>query len=112
MRTNSGGNLLEITGSFRRRESAPARLRELSRRGMRSYLRYWCEAFRLPTMSPDEVNRTFDLERDVVSPVVMRHRHREPVAVEVGQPAMEAGRIGGVKGKPGRVLRRAVDDLT
>jgi KDO2-lipid IV(A) lauroyltransferase len=38
-------------------------LRALSRRGMRSYLRYWCEAFRLPTMGPDEVNRTFDLER-------------------------------------------------
>ncbi|MBK9740266.1 MAG: phosphatidylinositol mannoside acyltransferase [Actinobacteria bacterium] len=42
---------------------SPDQLRELSRRGMRSYLRYWCEAFRLPTMSPDEVNRTFDLER-------------------------------------------------
>ena len=41
----------------------PAELAELSRQGMRSYLRYWCEAFRLPTMSPDEVNRTFDLER-------------------------------------------------
>ncbi len=38
-------------------------LRELSRRGMRSYLRYWCEAFRLPTMGPDEVNGLFDLER-------------------------------------------------
>lgn len=38
-------------------------LRQLSRRGMRSYLRYWCEAFRLPTMSPDEVNGIFDLER-------------------------------------------------
>ena len=38
-------------------------LRELSRLGMRSYLRYWCEAFRLPTMSPDQVNARFDLER-------------------------------------------------
>jgi KDO2-lipid IV(A) lauroyltransferase len=38
-------------------------LRELSRSGMRSYLRYWCEAFRLPTMGPDEVNRKFDLQR-------------------------------------------------
>ncbi|MFI7588846.1 phosphatidylinositol mannoside acyltransferase [Spongisporangium articulatum] len=28
-----------------------ARLRELSRAGMRSYLRYWCESFRLPSWS-------------------------------------------------------------
>ena len=30
-------------------------LRELSRLGMRSYLRYWCDAFRLPTWSPERV---------------------------------------------------------
>ncbi|MBW5481731.1 phosphatidylinositol mannoside acyltransferase [Streptomyces bambusae] len=29
-----------------------ARLRELSRAGMRSYMRYWMESFRLPTMDP------------------------------------------------------------
>jgi KDO2-lipid IV(A) lauroyltransferase len=38
-------------------------LRELSRLGMRSYLRYWCEAFRLPTMGPDEINSKLDLDR-------------------------------------------------
>ena len=31
----------------------PERLAELSRAGMRSYLRYWCEAFRLPSISTE-----------------------------------------------------------
>jgi KDO2-lipid IV(A) lauroyltransferase len=44
-------------------EASASDLRELSRLGMRSYLRYWCEAFRLPTMGPDEVRGRFDLER-------------------------------------------------
>jgi KDO2-lipid IV(A) lauroyltransferase len=35
-----------------------AALRSLSREGMRSYLRYWCDAFRLPTWSPDRVAGT------------------------------------------------------
>lgn len=37
-----------------------AEQRELSalvRAGLRSYARYWCEAFRLPTIDPDEVHR-------------------------------------------------------
>lgn len=41
-----------------------AAMADLSRRGMRSYLRYWCEAFRLPTWSPERVSSTFSLERD------------------------------------------------
>ena len=32
-----------------------ARLRALSRRGMRSYLRYWCDAFRLPGWSRERI---------------------------------------------------------
>jgi phosphatidylinositol dimannoside acyltransferase len=32
-----------------------AALRALSRRAMRSYLRYWCEAFRLPEWDDDEI---------------------------------------------------------
>ncbi len=36
-------------------EATEAELRELSRAGMRSYLRYWVEAFRLPTMSQDRI---------------------------------------------------------
>jgi phosphatidylinositol dimannoside acyltransferase len=34
-----------------------AELRQLSRAAMRSYLRYWVEAFRLPTMSQDRITR-------------------------------------------------------
>jgi len=33
----------------------------LARDGMRSYMRYWCEAFRLPTYSPARVNESFEL---------------------------------------------------
>ncbi len=32
-----------------------AELRQLTRAGMRSYLRYWVEAFRLPTMPPERI---------------------------------------------------------
>ena len=35
--------------------ATPAELRALSRAGMRSYLRYWCDAFRLPDWSRDRV---------------------------------------------------------
>jgi KDO2-lipid IV(A) lauroyltransferase len=44
-------NLRRVTGA-----AAPeARLRELSRLGMRSYARYWMEAFRLPVMRPERL---------------------------------------------------------
>ncbi|CAL9390815.1 Phosphatidylinositol mannoside acyltransferase [Streptomyces sp. enrichment culture] len=33
-------------------DAGPERLRELSRAGMRSYMRYWMESFRLPAMDP------------------------------------------------------------
>lgn len=33
----------------------PAALEEMVRAGMRSYLRYWCEAFRLPELSPEQI---------------------------------------------------------
>jgi lauroyl/myristoyl acyltransferase len=60
-----GGGVLQFERNQARihPELTPEQLRELSRRGMRSYLRYWCEAFRLPTMGPDEINRKFDLQR-------------------------------------------------
>ncbi|MDX3240010.1 phosphatidylinositol mannoside acyltransferase [Streptomyces sp. ME03-5709C] len=37
-----------------------ARLRELSKAGMRSYLRYWMESFRLPAWSRERVRTAFD----------------------------------------------------
>ncbi|MFI1649562.1 phosphatidylinositol mannoside acyltransferase [Streptomyces avidinii] len=33
-------------------DAGPEQLRELSQAGMRSYMRYWMESFRLPTMDP------------------------------------------------------------
>ncbi|MEU6231664.1 phosphatidylinositol mannoside acyltransferase [Kitasatospora sp. NPDC047058] len=39
-----------------------ARLRELSRAGMRSYLRYWMESFRLPVWSRERVARDVRVE--------------------------------------------------
>lgn len=54
----------------------PERLREVSRAGMRSYLRYWCEAFRLPDWNHDRiVNRVR---------VVGEHNLREPLATGRG----------------------------
>lgn len=38
-----------------RPDLAPAELEQLVRAGMRSYLRYWCEAFRLPDMSREQL---------------------------------------------------------
>lgn len=44
-------------------EAGPEEIRELSREGMRSYLRYWCEAFRLPSWPRERIAETFILER-------------------------------------------------
>ncbi|MFE7120426.1 phosphatidylinositol mannoside acyltransferase [Streptomyces sp. NPDC057654] len=40
-------------------DATPARLAELSRAGMRSYLRYWMESFRLPAWSKDRIRGGF-----------------------------------------------------
>jgi phosphatidylinositol dimannoside acyltransferase len=40
--------------------ASPARLDELVRAGLRSYARYWCEAFRLPRMDPLDIYRRTD----------------------------------------------------
>lgn len=40
---------------------SPDELREVSKVAMRSYLRYWCEAFRLPSWSHERISSTFDL---------------------------------------------------
>ncbi|GHE02283.1 phosphatidylinositol mannoside acyltransferase [Streptomyces alanosinicus] len=41
-------------------DATPERLAELSRAGMRSYLRYWMESFRLPAWSRERVKTGFD----------------------------------------------------
>ncbi|MFJ1676209.1 phosphatidylinositol mannoside acyltransferase [Streptomyces sp. NPDC088251] len=42
-------------------EASPARLAALSRAGMRSYMRYWMESFRLPTWSPARIKASIDV---------------------------------------------------
>jgi len=56
-RGRSVGRLEANLGRVLGPSASPDRLRELSRRGMRSYLRYWCEVFRLPRWSPADVER-------------------------------------------------------
>jgi KDO2-lipid IV(A) lauroyltransferase len=53
-------------------EAGPERLRELSRAGMRSYLRYWMESFRLPAMARERFGRDVEIKDD--------HLLREAVA--------------------------------
>ncbi|MEV7858660.1 phosphatidylinositol mannoside acyltransferase [Streptomyces hirsutus] len=43
-------------------DASPERLAELSRAGMRSYLRYWMESFRLPAWSPERIANGIDIE--------------------------------------------------
>ncbi|WP_260610906.1 phosphatidylinositol mannoside acyltransferase [Streptomyces sp. WAC06614] len=48
-----GGSVLRLESNLARvvPGAGPERLRELSRAGMRSYMRYWMESFRLPAMN-------------------------------------------------------------
>ncbi|MFG2136689.1 phosphatidylinositol mannoside acyltransferase [Streptomyces sp. NPDC048650] len=43
-------------------DASPQRLAELSRAGMRSYMRYWMESFRLPAWSKDRIRNGFSPE--------------------------------------------------
>ncbi|MGW2345579.1 phosphatidylinositol mannoside acyltransferase [Streptomyces sp. NPDC001661] len=43
-------------------DATPQRLRQLSRKGMRSYLRYWMESFRLPAWSKERIREGFSVK--------------------------------------------------
>ncbi|MFD6436846.1 phosphatidylinositol mannoside acyltransferase [Streptomyces venezuelae] len=43
-------------------DASPQRLSELSKAGMRSYLRYWMESFRLPSWSRERIANGFDVK--------------------------------------------------
>ncbi|MER5771201.1 phosphatidylinositol mannoside acyltransferase [Streptomyces sp. NPDC001985] len=43
-------------------DAGPERLRELSRAGMRSYMRYWMESFRLPSWSAERVRDSVEIK--------------------------------------------------
>ena len=44
--------------------AGPIALKSLSRKGMHSYLRYWCDAFRLPGWSEERIRATCRLENE------------------------------------------------
>ncbi|MEU8931073.1 phosphatidylinositol mannoside acyltransferase [Streptomyces sp. NPDC048409] len=58
-RRGKGVQRLESNYARVRPDASPERLRELSRAGMRSYLRYWMESFRLPSWNEDRVRTGF-----------------------------------------------------
>jgi phosphatidylinositol dimannoside acyltransferase len=57
-----GKGVLRLESNYARvvPDATPERLAELSRAGMRSYLRYWMESFRLPAWSKDRIRGGFD----------------------------------------------------
>ncbi|MER5431617.1 phosphatidylinositol mannoside acyltransferase [Streptomyces sp. NPDC002588] len=57
-----GKGVLRLEGNYARvvPDAGPGRLAELSRLGMRSYLRYWMESFRLPAWSEERIRTGFD----------------------------------------------------
>ncbi|MGW7273683.1 phosphatidylinositol mannoside acyltransferase [Streptomyces sp. NPDC054864] len=52
-----GKGVLRLEANYARvvPDASPERLRELSKAGMRSYLRYWMESFRLPSWSRERI---------------------------------------------------------
>lgn len=45
--------------------ASPFRLKSMSRKGMHSYMRYWCDAFRLPDWSEERILATCRVEGDL-----------------------------------------------
>lgn len=58
-----GPNVLRLETNLARvvPEAGPERLAELSRAGMRSYMRYWMESFRLPVWSAERVRGSVEI---------------------------------------------------
>lgn len=65
-------------------DASPEGLQSLSQAGMRSYFRYWCEAFRLPEWSPEEV----------VDRIVVHDEHLLRDAVAAGGAIAALGHLG------------------
>ncbi|MGQ4486930.1 phosphatidylinositol mannoside acyltransferase [Streptomyces sp. 372A] len=58
-----GKSVLRLEANLKRvvPDADPDRLAALSRAGMRSYMRYWMESFRLPTWSPERIKASIDV---------------------------------------------------
>ncbi len=59
-RGGGGVKQLELNLQRVRPEADHDEIRELSREGMRSYFRYWCDAFRMPDWSSERIVERFD----------------------------------------------------
>ncbi|MEU5523199.1 phosphatidylinositol mannoside acyltransferase [Streptomyces sp. NPDC047860] len=59
-----GTGVLRLESNYARvvPDATPERLAELSRAGMRSYLRYWMESFRLPSWSRERIGDALDVK--------------------------------------------------
>ncbi|MFD7134834.1 phosphatidylinositol mannoside acyltransferase [Streptomyces sp. NPDC059894] len=59
-----GKGVLRLESNYARvvPDASPERLAELSRAGMRSYLRYWMESFRLPAFSAERIRDGFTVK--------------------------------------------------
>lgn len=78
-----GPSVVQLERNLRRvrPELSDDELRELSHEGVRRYMRYWCEAFRLPSWSGRRIDTGFDLDG----------RDRLDEAVRSGSGAMVVG---------------------
>ncbi|MFI6082101.1 phosphatidylinositol mannoside acyltransferase [Streptomyces sp. NPDC051217] len=59
-----GSNVLRLESNLARvvPDAGPERLAELSKAGMRSYMRYWMESFRLPVWSAERVRDSVEIK--------------------------------------------------
>ncbi|TDU02769.1 KDO2-lipid IV(A) lauroyltransferase [Streptomyces sp. 846.5] len=59
-----GKGVLRLESNLRRvrPEASEAEIAELGRAGMRTYLRYWCESFRMPVWSRERIAASFEPE--------------------------------------------------
>lgn len=64
LRQGHGVRQLEANLSRVMPDASPMKLKNTSRKGMHSYMRYWCDAFRLPDWSADRIVSTCRAEGD------------------------------------------------
>jgi KDO2-lipid IV(A) lauroyltransferase len=64
LRQGRGVRQLELNLARIVPDATPFRLKSLTRKGMHSYMRYWCDAFRLADWTPDRILATCRAEND------------------------------------------------
>ena len=64
LRQGHGVRQLEANLARVRPEASAMALKNLARKGMHSYMRYWCDVFRLPDWSPERIRATCRAEGD------------------------------------------------